>query len=108
MPHIPKEHEKFNLLPYCRRNGGEVFEYPSDLIHEAEQLLDAESGIFPYNYNSYDEYFGCIDKLIQNHNDNAEIVSKLIEVRNAVQSMNQKEHWSVLRYVGTTDDAVLD
>lgn len=106
MPYIPKEHEKFNLLPNRRENGGEVFEYPSDLIYEAEQLLGAESDIFPYNYGSYDEYFGCIDKLIQNHNDNAEIVSKLIEVRDAIKRMNQKEYWSVLRYVGPTDDAV--
>ena len=105
MPYIPKEHEKYDLLPNCRKNGGEVFDYPSDLIYEVEEMLGASSGIFPYNYDSYDEYFGCIDRLLQEHNDNDEIVSKLIEVRNAVKNMNQKEQWSVLRYVGPTDNA---
>ena len=107
MPYIPKNHERYDLLPCCRKDGGEVFDYPSDLIYEAEQLLGgASSGIFPYNYNSYDEYYRYIDKLIQEYNDNAEIVSKLIAVRNAVKNMNQKEQWSVLRYVGPTDNAV--
>ena len=36
MPYIPKEHEKYDLLPFCRKSGGEVFEYPSCLVNEVE------------------------------------------------------------------------
>ena len=39
MPYIPEQHKKYNLLPYCRKDGGEVFDYPSDLISKAEKML---------------------------------------------------------------------
>ena len=45
MPYIPKEHEKYDLLPYCRKDGGEVFEYPGGLINEAEELMDSPCGL---------------------------------------------------------------
>ena len=32
MAYIPKQHEKYDLLPECRKHGGEVFDYPSKLI----------------------------------------------------------------------------
>ncbi len=33
MPYIPKIHKKYNLLPFSRKNGGEVFSYPCNLEH---------------------------------------------------------------------------
>ena len=100
MPYIPKEHQKYNILPECQKNGGEVFDYPSKLIAEAEQLLGSSEGLFPYNFDSYDQYFSSIDYLIKANSQNFEIVNKLIEVREMVWKMNQKEEWSILRYVG--------
>ena len=64
MPYIPKQHEKYNLLPYCRKDGGEVFDYPSELIYKAEKMLENED-LMPYNFNSYEEYYGHIDDLIK-------------------------------------------
>lgn len=104
MPYIPKEHEKYNLLPLCRKDGGEVFDYPSQLIYEAEQLLGSSVGLFPYNFDSYEDYFASIDGLIRDNSENPEIVSKLSEVREMVWKMNQKEEWSILRYIGPSDD----
>ena len=105
MPYIPINHEQYNLLPLCRKDGGEVFDYPSKLIYEAEQLLGSSDGLFPYNFDSYEDYFASIDALITEHSANGAIVQKLHEVREMVAKMNRKEEWSVLKYVGPTDDS---
>jgi len=107
MPYIPREHEKYDLLPYCREDGGEVFDYPGKLINEAEKCIEASLSLFPYNFESYEEYYGTIDKLILQHSDRPDAVAILTQLRNEVMKMNQKEEWSVVRYVGPADDNVL-
>ena len=32
MAYIPIEHEKYDVLPMSRRDGGEVFSYPSGIV----------------------------------------------------------------------------
>ena len=105
MPYIPINHEQYNLLPLCRKDGGEVFDYPSKLIYEAEQLLGSSDGLFPYNFDSYEDYFASIDALITEHSANGAIVQKLHEVREMVAKMNRKEERSALQYVRPTDDS---
>ena len=107
MPYIPKEHQKYNILPLCREDGGEVFDYPSKLMFEAEQLLSSSEGLFPYNFDSYDQYFASVDRLIAANSQDSIIVSKLIQVREIIWKMNQKEEWSILRYIGPSDDNIL-
>lgn len=104
MPYIPKEHEKYDLLPLCRKSGGEVFDYPSKQIYEAEQLIGSSVGLFPYNFESYEDYFTSIDNLVSENQGNPAIVAKLNEVRDLVWKMNQKSEWSVLKYLGESDD----
>ena len=106
MVYIPKEHEKYDVLPICRKEGGEVFEYPSELICEVEKLLGSSAALFPYNYESYEEYFAAIDNLISTHKADNILVSKLKELREIVWKMNQKEDWSILQYVGPSDDSL--
>lgn len=105
MPYIPAEHEQYNLLPLCRKDGGEVFDYPSKLIYEAEQMLGSSEGLFPYNFNSYEDYYASVDTLIVKHSAERAIVQKLRDVREMVAKMNRKEEWSVLKYVGPSDDS---
>ena len=88
MPYIPKEHEKYDLLPFCRKDGGEVFEYPGELIYEAERLLDSSATLMPYNYESYEEYYNMLDSLIEKYSKKNDVVDKLKEVRNMVWKMN--------------------
>lgn len=107
MPYIPKQHEKYNLLPYCKKDGGEVFDYPSELIYRAEKLIGSSVGLFPYNYDSYEDYYNKLDELMRIHSEHVEIVEMLKKVRDKVKEMNCKEEWSVLKYVGPTDDSVL-
>lgn len=106
MPYIPKQHEKYNLLPACRKDGGEVFDYPSELICKAEELLEDEY-LMPYNFDSYEEYYGHIDNLICKYETNAQIVEVLRNLKLKIRLMNIKEEWSILKYIGPTDDAVL-
>ena len=107
MPYIPKEHEKYNLLPLCRKDGGEVWDYPSELILKAEKLLGSSSGLFPYNYDSYEQYDQSIEVLIAENSERKAIVSVLNKLKETVKSMNCKEEWSILQYVGpTTDECV--
>ena len=106
MPYIPKEHEKYDLLPFCRKDGGEVFEYPSSLITKAEKLLGTEVGIFPYNYDSYEEYYGILDDLMEKYKETA-IAEILLQLKIKMLELNRKEEWSVLKYIGPTDDSCL-
>lgn len=105
MPYIPKQHKKYNLLPYCRKEGGEVFDYPSELIYKAEKMLEDED-LMPYNFNSYEEYYSHIDDLIKKYEEKSQIVEVLQSVKTKVRSMNIKEQWSILKYIGPSDDAV--
>lgn len=105
MPYIPQNHEKYDLLPLCRRDGGEVFDYPSRLIYETEQLLGSSEGLYPYNFDSYDAYFASIDALIAEHEADSAVVQKLCGGREMVAKMNHKEEWSVLKYIGPSDDS---
>jgi hypothetical protein len=72
MPYIPQKHEKYNLLPYCRKDGGEVLDYPSELIHKEEKMLEDEY-LMPYNFDSYEKYYGHIDDLIKKHEEKSKI-----------------------------------
>ena len=72
MPYIPKNHEKYNLLPRCKERGGEVFEYPPWPEAKFEKLLGEH--LIPYGYKSYDEYYEKIDLLIEQHHDEEETV----------------------------------
>lgn len=105
MPYIPINHEQYDLLPLCRKDGGEVFDYPSKLIYEAEQMLGSSEGLFPHNFSSYEDYYASVDALIAKHSADCEIVQKLHEVREMIIKMNRKEEWSVLKYVGPSDDS---
>ena len=97
MPYIPKEHEKYDLLPHCRKDGGEVFEYPGGLLYKTEKLICSNITLMPYNYESYDEYFNMIDSLIDKYADNAEIVfaHKIINLSNTTCATVFKRNYAV-------------
>ena len=107
MAYIPKQHEKYDLLPECRKHGGEVFDYPGELIFKIEKIMGFSSSIFPYNFDSYEEYFESVDNEIEVHKENTDLVALLLSLKDKVKEMNTKEDWSVLRYVGESDDSLL-
>ena len=105
MPYIPKAHEKYDLLPFCRENGGEVFSYPPELVDIQGLMPDGES-LYPYGYNSYDEYDAVLDKYISTYGTGGQSLNdlggKLTALKESIHRMNVKENWSVLKYVGGT------
>lgn len=105
MPYIPEKHEKYDLLPRCRNSGGEVFEYPSRLLSKIESLIDPSSGLVPYGYDSYDDYFGYLDELMNAYANHPDTVDALLRLKRCVLDMNQKEEWSVVKYIGPSDDS---
>ena len=103
MPYIPKEHKKYKLLPFCRKHGGEVFEYPCDLLRKIEQYLMFDEALDPYGFKSYDEYDQEIDRIAQRFAEQPEIASLFEQFKEQIHDMNCKEQWSVLKYIGPTD-----
>lgn len=103
MLYIPKEHEKYNLLPYCRKHGGEVFEYPCNLLWKLEKFIKPEDQLDPYGFNSYEEYDREIDCVAQLFTDQPDMLDLFALFKEQVHAMNCKEQWSVLRYIGPDD-----
>ena len=107
MPYIPKEHEKYDVLPFCRKHNIEVFEYPSELIYEIDEVLDGLSEkLIPYGFKSYEEYYEKISSLLKEYADKTEIIEKLEEIKEYIIKNNKKEEWSILKYIGELDDKV--
>lgn len=107
MPYIPKEHQRYDLLPYCRMHGGEVFEYPSRLIDQTVDILGSSEGFFPYGFDSYEEYFASLDGVIAANEDKPEAVKLLKQIGEEMLRLNRKEEWSILRYAGPSTGQVL-
>lgn len=103
MAYIPEKHKKYNLLPYCREKGGEVFSYPTKLLNKLEEYLPDGENMMPYGYKSYDEYYSEMDKLAEQFFKEPESLKFYTEFRSEMNKMNVKENWSVLRYVGKSD-----
>ena len=100
MAYIPKKHRKYGLLPQKSNGEGEVFEYPSALVDEISRLIECGRELIPYGYKSYGEYYFFIEQLIIDNADNTIAVEKLQNLFDRVKSLNRKDEWSVLKYVG--------
>lgn len=105
MPYIPENHKKYNLLPWCVKHGREAFEYPGDIICRLEDMIP-DVNLFPYNYESYEEYYSTLDSYIERYNDVPETRERLEQFKSKMIEMNQKEEWSVLRYIGPSCDSI--
>ena len=62
MPYIHYEHETYKLLPRSRKEGGKVFEYPSELLDEVNSILPEGENSIPYGYDSIDSYCTEMEK----------------------------------------------
>lgn len=104
MPYIPKQHEKYDLLPFCKEHGGEVFEYPSRLLEKVNSLLKPEDSLDPYGYKSYEEYFERVDCVSEQFKDDPDKYDLFVEFKKIMLEMNCKEDWSIMRYIGPDDN----
>lgn len=104
MAYIPEIHKKYDLLPYCRKKGGEVFEYPSKLLSKLEKYLPDGENMMPYGYESYEEYYSEIDKLAKRYFTEPDVSKMFTEFKAEMFKLNVKENWSVLRYIGKSSN----
>ncbi len=97
MPYIPKQHKKYNLLPLLCKYGGEVFDYPVELLNQIEER--GISGINPYGFKSYETYLNELDRKIECTEDT--LVRELIaRYKSKIVLYNKKENWSIVKYIG--------
>ncbi|MCL2153134.1 MAG: hypothetical protein FWH57_09305 [Oscillospiraceae bacterium] len=106
MPYIPIEHEKYDILPYCRGNGGEVFSYDVEMENEIGAMLPDGASVIPYGYESYEEFDDCLDEYILMlgiSDGQLNILGrKILKYKADIKKRNVKENWSVVKYVGET------
>ncbi len=99
MPYIPEDHQKYNLLPLSTECGGEVFYYPSDLVDEIGSYYPEGIHFIPYGYDSYDAYFEYLEGYRKQCN-NDDLKRLFDRLKKAIIQYNQKEDWSICRYIG--------
>jgi hypothetical protein len=98
MPYIPEQHKKYALLPKTRDMEWEVFEYP-----DLREYGDMRKDLMPYGYKSLESYLNHIDYLISK-TESIILRNKLNELKYDMVRLNNKEIWSVLKYVGNLND----
>lgn len=107
MAYIPEQHKKYDLLPHCKKHGGEVFEYPCKLLDKLEKYLPGGENLMPYGYKSYEEYYSEIDKLAEQFFTDPDVAKMYAEFKNEMLKLNVKENWSVLRYIGKSSKSCI-
>ena len=98
MPYIPKEHEKYDVLPRKRKNGGEAFDYPSKMLFQIEEIIGHD--LTPYGYESYEEYYKEVDTCAEPFKDDPVVTKLFVNYKAEVMRMNRKEEWSICKYKG--------
>ena len=125
MAYIPKKHQKYDILPLCRSEGGEVFSYDSKLADEICELLPCRvteqytpDGVeiqrvdyfSPWSFDSYEEYHAYLDSLISEHGTSSGELNHLGQLMTAfkadIKRRNVKENWSVVKYVGESTGGI--
>ena len=106
MAYIPKKHLKYNILPSCQKHGGEVFVYPGEMIDKLESYLPDDESMIPYGFDSYEQYNERMDYLASQYFLEEKAREEYEYFRIRMKEMNIKEDWSVLKYVGKSDNKV--
>lgn len=109
MASIPERHLGYDLLPRCRESGGEVFSYPEELTFVDDMLCRAlgkeVSLITPYGYGSQGEYLSVLEGYAcRVEGAHPFLAADLRGLARSVVGLNDKEAWSVVRYVGEASD----
>ena len=104
MPYIPYEHETYKLLPRSRKEGGEVFEYPHELLDEVNSILPKGENLIPYGYESIDSYCSEMEKWLHHFAEDKEKYDLINRYYYKVVIQTFSEAWAVVKYVGESLD----
>lgn len=102
MPYIPKTHEKYNILPTCRKYNVEIFVWDNVLLKKIQKLTNmTDHMVCPYQrYKSYEEFLEEIDNWI---NKFPNFEQEIIEYKHSIIKMNNKDLWGIIQYSGETN-----
>ncbi len=102
MPYIPKTHEKYNILPTCRKYNVEIFVWDNALLKKIQKLTNmTDHMVCPYQrYKSYEEFLEEIDNWI---NKFPNFKQEIIEYKDSIIKMNNKDLWGIIQYIGETN-----
>ena len=104
MPYIPYEHETYRLLPRSRKEGGEVFEYPCDLLDQVNSILPEGEDLIPYGYDSIDSYCAAMEKWLHHFAEDKEKYDLINRYYYKVVIQTFSEAWAVVKYIGESFD----
>lgn len=102
MPYIPESHKEYNVLPRCKDCNCEFFLWDHELLTKIKKktgMLDYM--INPYrNYESYEAFLDEMDNWIKKYPD---CKNEIIEYRESVMKMNNKDLWAIVQYLGESN-----
>lgn len=101
--YIPENHKKYDVLSTCKKYNFEMIISDNNLLHEIEQLtcITDYMGLHPYQrFKSYKEFFDEIDSLISKF---PTYEQKIIQYKNSVIKMNNKDLWAIVEYIGESN-----
>jgi len=112
MAYIPEVHKKYGLLPEFVERRIEIIIYPTpDDLDVVEMLPDGES-FSQEGFRDYAQYYASLDDLMSRlgvtDGELNDLGKKLSEFKEAVQKINIKENWAVLRYVGESNQSICE
>lgn len=104
MPYIPYEYETYRLLPRSRKEGGEVFEYPCELLDQVNSILPEGEDLIPYGYDSIISYCTEMEKWLHHFAEDKEKYDLINRYYYKVVIQTFPEAWAVVKYVGESVD----
>lgn len=97
--YIPKEHEKYNLLPSCRRWNIEMIIWDPHIIREIKKITNKMyHELSPYGrFNSYKQLYKEVDSWIKEYPAHKQLFQSYKE---SLKTLNNKDIWGIVKYNG--------
>ena len=100
--YIPSSHKSYNVLPISRRFNLEIIIVDLNLknkIRKLTNMTDHETSTYQ-NYESYEDFFDVIDSWV---NKFPIYKKEILEYKNSVIKINNKDLWAIVKYVGKSN-----
>lgn len=100
--YIPSSHKTYNVLPISRRFNFEIIIVDLNLknkIRKLTNMTDHETSTYQ-NYESYEDFCDVIDSWV---NKFPIYKKEILEYKNSVIKMNNKDLWAIVKYIGKSN-----
>lgn len=100
--YIPNAHQKYNVLPISRNFKFEIIIVNLNLknkIRKLTKMTDYETSTYQ-NYESYEDFFDVLNSWI---NKFPIYKKEILEYKNSVIKINNKDLWAIVKYIGKSN-----